>query len=353
MLPFHHNKAQALLESAVRRHPQFLWGLNDLSLAYFSRGIRLQLAGEPSAKQWFWKGLEQLDACAALDPSYMNAGRNALAGLGWMVLDARTDDELGRMLSLADNWFGRCKAANSQYYDCYNNYAQVYAQAAERTLLAGRDPKAWLQRARENQAVARQQAGSLLDLEQFTALTHLVDARNHVRAGQDPDPALSDLRAALARCQPLEDAGTWRMCRTLAPQAEWVAADWLAAHKQPFLPQLQAALSLSLQATQDPRKDPAVWRAWLRPTSAWRRRSRPTRQRAGIMSPRDSPQPSTSSPSIQTTAWDGSSKGRCIFSPRWTSATRTPAVAPPGLPWNPWSTRSAAIPSSCSLVLRC
>jgi hypothetical protein len=49
------------------------------------------------------------------------------------------------------------------------------------------------------------------------------------------------------------------MCRTLEAQADWVAADWLALHGQPFLPVLHAALTKAIRATRSPEQYPDAW----------------------------------------------------------------------------------------------
>ncbi len=99
--------------------------------------------------------------------------------------------------------------------------------------------------------------GNFLDAEQHTALVHWLDASDRIRRKQDPAPALKQLEAALGRCFAIakQDA----MCKTLAAQAHWVAADWLALQKKQSGPTLNQALSKALEATTSPQIYPDAW----------------------------------------------------------------------------------------------
>ena len=50
-------------------------------------------------------------------------------------------EELQSLLSRADRNFASCIAINKQEANCYDNYFQSYARAANRELLAGHDPQ--------------------------------------------------------------------------------------------------------------------------------------------------------------------------------------------------------------------
>ena len=56
---------------------------------------------------------------------------------------------------------------NNKYQQCYLNYGEVYARAAERMVQAGEDAQPYLDRAISNLATARKLGDQFLDLEQF------------------------------------------------------------------------------------------------------------------------------------------------------------------------------------------
>ena len=250
-------KALSILEPIVKKHPRFLWGLNDLGGIHGLIGQQLQKCGNPEASAMLQKSVDYYVAAASVDPSYVEALSNSLRVFGLLVLDAKSVDDLHAVISHADDLFARCKAVNRQYSQCFVNYFISYAIAANRVAQLGRDPQSLLKRAGESFAEIRQLGASFLDAEQHAALTHLVVARDHLTHHQDPASALNDLQSDLTRCFALvsQDA----MCRTLDAQSEWMRADWLAAQKQPFLESLQAALRKSQLATQSPESYPDAW----------------------------------------------------------------------------------------------
>jgi len=252
-------KAVSLLESTIQQYPNFLWGINDLGNAYFTLGIHLQLHGEPRAREVIEKSLQTFLAAGALDPTYLAAPANALGALAVLTPEARSIEELQSILSRADKNFARCVAINKQEANCYDNYFQSYARAANRELLAGRDPQPSLQRALENLALTRKLSNQLIDAEQHAALAHLVQARDLVSRKQDPAAALAQIRADLAACFGI--AAQDVVCQTLAAQAEWVVADWQASRNQPSRASLNAALLKAQLATKSPEPYPDAWQA--------------------------------------------------------------------------------------------
>src|SRR5262249_5849470 len=120
----HLRKALSLLQPTLKRYPQFLWGMNDLGQVYDSLGVRLQLHGEAAAKEMLQSALEYFNKAASLDPTYLYGAQNSMASLSSLILEAKSDGELQGMLSRADDWFARCKAINSRFPQCFNNYFQ-------------------------------------------------------------------------------------------------------------------------------------------------------------------------------------------------------------------------------------
>jgi predicted Ser/Thr protein kinase len=243
-------QAIALLEPATLRHPRFLWGLNDLAGANLELGMAQWLRGDREGRSALAKALTIERQAAALDEGYYIALQNLIfIQLGSLPVWER-EEELHAALEEVDAVYGRCLKINSQYQQCHLNYGEVYARAAQRTLLAGGDAQARLARGLASLATARKLGDQFLDLEQYTVLAHWVDAALHVKRKQDPAPALKELRAALRRCEAL--GKTDAMCRTLAAQAYWVEADWLRLHGKAAIPALQQALTAAIFATQSP-----------------------------------------------------------------------------------------------------
>ena len=251
------HSALSLLEPMLKRYPYFLWALNDLGNANSMLGDHLHLHGNPTAKEVIQKSLKHYAAAASLDPTYIAAPGNFLNSLRLLVLEAYAEPEVQSALSLADDWFAKCKSINAQDQQCFSNYFQIYARASSRTLLAGRDPQHQLQSALEGLAETRKLGGSFLDTEQHAALAHLVEAGDRVKRKLAPSPALAALQADLTRCFTL--APNDAMCRTLAAQAEWVRSDWRAAQHQSIVANLQAALVKAQLATQSPELYPDAW----------------------------------------------------------------------------------------------
>ncbi len=250
-------QAVSLLESATKQYPHFLWGINDLGNAYFTLGIHLQLHGAPGAREMIEKSLQAFLAAAALDPAYLAAPANALGALAVLTPEVQSMDELQGVLSRADRNFASCITINKQEANCYDNYFQSYARAANRELFAGKDPQPSLQRALENLALTRKLSNQLIDAEQHAALAHLVQARDLVLRKEDPTTALEQIKNDLVACFGI--AAQDVVCRTLAAQAEWVDADWQASRNLPSARSLNAALTKALLATQSPEPYPDAW----------------------------------------------------------------------------------------------
>ena len=83
-------------------------------------------------------------------------------------------------------------------------------------------------------------------------------AREQVRKNQSPEATLAELQATLTRCFAI--AAPDAMCRTLAAQADLVAADWQAQLNKPTLPTLTLALQKATEATKSPETYPDAWR---------------------------------------------------------------------------------------------
>ena len=116
---------------------------------------------------------------------------------------------------------------NHGYQQCFLNYGEVYARAAQRLMLAGEDSQSQLDRARQNLATARKLGIVPLDSEQFSVLADLVDASLRLRRKRVPMPALQSLRAALPRCPALGKTDAVR--QTLAAQGHLLEAEWVGA----------------------------------------------------------------------------------------------------------------------------
>jgi hypothetical protein len=250
-------QALDLLETAVNRYPKFLWGLNDLANVYVESGTFLRLKDEPAARAAFTKALQYQAKAIALDGTYLTALQNALYVWQIFASSAKSDSDLALVLKQADEYFAKCMSINNQWQQCYNNYFQVYAKAAVRTYLSGKESQPLVARALQNAAALRKLGGNFLDAEQHEALARWVEANELLRKRQDPKAALEQMQAALTRCIALgaQDA----MCLTLAAQAEWVAADWAEQRGSASLPSLKRALEKAQLATKSPESYPDGW----------------------------------------------------------------------------------------------
>ncbi len=249
--------AIAALEPALKRNPRFLWGINDLSTTYAILGEYLQSRGHSSAKETLEKALHLTKQASALDPKYLTAPQNSLYVQSLLVSATRTTEELRSVSLEADSTISQCATINPQFQQCYVNYFQVYARAASRMALLGQDPQSYLTIALDNLATSRKLGGTLLDVEQNAALSHLTVAREALRKVQDPDPALAEMQDDLKRCFAVsaQDA----TCETLAAKAAWVQSDWRTSRGQQGTSTLEGALAKAVLATQSPEANPDAW----------------------------------------------------------------------------------------------
>ena len=252
-----YQKALKILEPAVQSAPFFLWGLNDLATTYLTFGSYLELHGDPTANIYYDKALEYQKMTLKLDGAFSNGIQNNLYAFGRRIATAESMAVLKDMLARSDDAFGRCMAVNDKHQQCYINYSIIYARAAQRLAVAGLDARALVDKALEKLAAARKLGGSFLDLEQHTALAHVVDAMERLRSGQDPEPALTALEPSLSRC--FSQGATDAMCRTLAAQGEWIRADQRLRAGQSATAALNAALTKATLATQSPETYPDAW----------------------------------------------------------------------------------------------
>lgn len=250
-------KALSLLEGAINRSPKFLWGLNDLANAYSALGGYFLLHGNSLAKEFLGKSLEYARLAASLDATYIKPMEGLPATLGLLISTSRSAQEERRLLLLADDYFTRCTQINGKSTKCYINYFVLYARAAQRSQLSGEDLQTRLERAYASLATTRQLGASFLNVEQYAALSYLVDAGDRVERRQDPSPALRNMEAALTQC--FVHAATNAMCRTLAARGELVAADWQAQQGRSAVPVLKRALAKALLATQSTESYPDAW----------------------------------------------------------------------------------------------
>ena len=254
-----YRKALNLLEPAVQQSPYFLWGTNDLATIYVTYGAYLQLHGYPNSRSYLEKSVEYGKKAVALDGTFLNAAANLLIPYSKLMPFLNSEAEIQSVLKSADAHFASCVKTNDKFQLCYINYQILHSKAAQRTQLAGGDPQPRLTSAREALAKARKLGGSFLDLEQQTALMHLVEATASVGRKQSPELALSELDADLTRCFGI--AAQDAMCRTLAVQAEWLRADWLLQQGSSPARALNVALAKAKLATESPETYPDAWQA--------------------------------------------------------------------------------------------
>lgn len=247
----------ALLEPVIKRHPHFLWGINDLAVIYSILADHLALHGDPTAAAMLNKALEYYALAQKADPSYLKTYGNALYAYSTTIGMTGSVPESKSLIERADNIFEQCMELNNRNPSCPNNYAILYAVVAKRAQLAGEAVKPHLARALENFALCRKLGSNYLDTEQYTALAHLIDARERVRQKRDPEPALREMEQALGRCFTI--AAGDAMCGSLAVQKEWVVADWLTLQKRSPLAELKQALAQASKVTESAAAHPDAW----------------------------------------------------------------------------------------------
>ena len=250
-------KALKLIEPTVQQYPHYLWGLEDAAVLYAQLGNYARLTGQSAAKKYLDKSIYYFEEAIKTDANYGNAYEGAIGALCIFIMGATSEDDVKFLLAQADYYIIKCKSVGGERQQCYNNYFQVYVKAAVHIYLAGKDPRPQLGRAFENLAVIRKAGGSFLDAEQHDALGRLVDAESRVRRSEDPALALQELQAALRRCFAI--ASQDKMCRTLAAQADWVTADWLAKKTKPVMAVLLESLRKASLATQALEIFPDSW----------------------------------------------------------------------------------------------
>jgi tetratricopeptide (TPR) repeat protein len=251
------HKALQLMEPTIQRHSHFLWGINDLGIVYLTLGNYLQQHGNAASRDMFKKALLCFSSSAELDNTYLSAPNNSLTALVSLVPDIQKEEELQGVLKQADRYFAACTEINNKEQQCYNNYFQIYARAAQRTLLAGQNPQPRLQRALQHLEMTHQLGSKMIDSEQHAAMMHLLQTRDLLRRKFSPAAPLAQLDAVLADCFALAPEDV--MCRTLAAQALWVRADWQAAQQLPFGQTLTAALVKARLAVGSPEVSPDAW----------------------------------------------------------------------------------------------
>jgi predicted Ser/Thr protein kinase len=254
--PFFRSALQ-LLEPVIAKYPHFLWGINDVGNAFATLGKYYQLHGNQKSVEMLQKSLRYHAETALLDRSYLNSYMNSLAVTTSLVYECRSEEELIARLASADRYFLDCTLINSKDQRCFNNYFQIYARAAYRTFLSGRDAQPRIQRALQHLALTRQLGQKLQDAEGHAAMTYLVQARDLLRKKLSPASSLALLDAALVDCLGLAPEDV--MCRTLAAQAQWARADWQAAQHLPFAETLTAALAKARVAAESPEISPDAW----------------------------------------------------------------------------------------------
>ena len=250
-------KALALLEPTVKRHPYFLWGLNDLASAHLAFGVYLQAHGSAQARGVLQKSLDYEAKALALDGTYLVALQNSLYAWAMLISEAQSNEEIDSALKNADELYLKCMKINDKYQQCNINHYIGYARAGLRAQRAGLDPQPRLRRAQATLGAIRKLGGSFLDVEQHTALLSFVAAEEDVKGKRDPSRALQELRAALQRCLGISPQDA--MCRTLAAQAERIEAERARAQGGKELPALQRARASAQEATRSPETYPDAW----------------------------------------------------------------------------------------------
>ena len=249
--------AQHFLEPVIEKYPHFLWGISDMGIVAIEIGRQQQINGSLESRKTFQNALKFFKQSSILDRSFSNAVLNSMTVSSLLVNESRSDDELQDVLDDADRYFAACNSIKDRDQRCFSNYFQVYAVAAYRTFLGGRDPQPRLQRALQHLAVTRQLGGKMQESEQYAALAYLVQARDLLLKKLSPSGALALLDKALLDCFSLAPDDVF--CRNLSTQALWLRADWLGNQHQETAVLLADALRKAQSLCQNTELNPDNW----------------------------------------------------------------------------------------------
>ena len=244
-------KAIALLEPAIQKSPNFLWGINDLASSYLVYASYLAMHGDATANSLFQKSIEFSEKARLLDVSYLIPVQNILFTRAKLIQGSYQLDEIRSSMIMVDDLYSKCITVNHAYQQCHINYAAAAARAAQRMLAAGEDPSALLEKAKRATSASRKLGGSFVDAEQSEGLAAWVLAAWRVRGHQDPEEALSAVQAATTRALAINPQDAFS--KTLQAQGELLRAEWLSSVKRLGVAQaLRSAQQAAEQAVRSP-----------------------------------------------------------------------------------------------------
>ena len=243
-----YRKAIGLLEPAVKKHPHFLWGLNDLAGLYIAIGALLQARGQGAANDMLSMAIEYEKTAIAMDSTYTMAYANSLIARSKLLSGMSVDSAWKDILNESDRDYARCIEVNKEFPLCHANYILVYGRASERAELGGGEVSGLVERVERARAALGKAGDGMLDVCQYTALAQLSQARWEVKQKREATEALMRHEEAVKRC--LGVSGKDAMCRTLWAQSEWVKAE--GASEGEVWKRLKEAERKAREATESP-----------------------------------------------------------------------------------------------------
>lgn len=217
------NKSITLLESATRQNPQFLWGLNDLSMAHAVLGMHFQNVGNTEFQDTFRKALNYAEKAIHLDSSYLTPIQNSLWLWSQLAASAQSKSEIDNIITKAESLYSSCMRVNNKFQQCKVNYLLVHAKSAQRLSDGGSDPSYTVSETLRIKKEIDSIGGDFLDAEQFTLLTHYIEAVHKKRHGESLEAAVKNSEKPFSRCLQLSSDDP--VCRYLETKIQLLQAE--------------------------------------------------------------------------------------------------------------------------------
>ena len=131
-------EAAEILEPVLVRHPNFLWGYNDLGVIYSIIGMSMLSSGNHFAKKFLDLSHSKFKKASELDPEYETSYINIiflLFPLAELCTNFECIDQIQKT-TLENN--SKCFSINASSVNCHDNSGIAYAHIALRLLQAGK-----------------------------------------------------------------------------------------------------------------------------------------------------------------------------------------------------------------------
>ncbi len=235
-------------EEALRLNPRFPWAYNDYGLALALTGIAKKRRNE-DPRDIFDRAITQAQKAIAIDEGYLMAYNNTASWMtdlaDWKLNHGENPEEtLREAINLAD----RALKLNPTHPLANGNAGLALVIMSSYRLDTGADGA-------EAATEAIKRFNALLAVDHTLVLAYLELARayqllaSHQRArGLDPTSSIDDGLQAVATCKRLDPRNA--DCQTIEAELFVVRAEWAKQSGKPFLPRIDEARRLAVEAMQ-------------------------------------------------------------------------------------------------------